>query len=92
MDANTRKRLADDLLEGADAIADWVYGSPKKRRKVYHLAQNTQFPIFRLGSVLCALKSEIDDYIAEQLRRRRRWTVHNSAGNNHKAVERTESE
>lgn len=65
---NTEK-LADDLLEGAEQIADFVYGNPGKRRKIYHLAETSRFPIFRLGAVLCARKSKIEAWIAEQEKR-----------------------
>jgi hypothetical protein len=36
--------LADDLLEGADAIAAYVYGDRKHRRKVYHRAATHGIP------------------------------------------------
>ena len=65
----TNERLADDLLRGAEAIAEYVYGDPTDRRKIYHLAETSRFPIFRLGSVLCARKSKIEAWIAEQERR-----------------------
>lgn len=58
--------LHDDLLEGAEAIAAFLYGSPTKRRKVYHLAATSRLPHFRLGSVLCARKSRILVWIEEQ--------------------------
>ncbi|MBS0233484.1 MAG: DNA-binding protein [Proteobacteria bacterium] len=58
--------IADDLLEGADAIATFIYGSPQKRRKVYHLAQTSNLPVFRFGAVLCARKSRILEWIESQ--------------------------
>lgn len=58
--------LHDDLLEGAEAIAAFLYGSASKRRKVYHLASTSRLPVFRLGSVLCARKSKILEWIAGQ--------------------------
>lgn len=32
--------IADDLLRGADAIATFVFGSTKHRRKVYYYASD----------------------------------------------------
>lgn|SRR5688572_30189851 len=52
--------LADDLLEGADEIAEFGDWS---RRQVYHLAQTRRLPVFRLGSTLCARKSRIVTWI-----------------------------
>jgi len=58
--------LADDLLRGAGQIAKFVFGDPGQRRKIYHLAENSQLPVFRLGSVLCARKSVLLAWVAEQ--------------------------
>lgn len=60
------ERLADDLLEGVDAIAEFLYGSPEKRRKVYHLIQTARLPLFKLGGVWCARKSRLKAYVTEQ--------------------------
>jgi hypothetical protein len=59
--------LADDILEGADAIAEYLFG-PRGggRRKVYYLAECSKLPIFRLGSVLCARKSVLLQFISGQ--------------------------
>lgn len=51
--------LSEDLLIGADAIADFLFGDPNKRRQVYHLAQTNQLPIFKLGASLCARRSTL---------------------------------
>jgi hypothetical protein len=61
--------LSGDLLRGADAIAEYLYGDAGQRRKVYHLAETSRLPIFRLGSVLCARRSILIKWIAEQERR-----------------------
>lgn len=61
--------LHNDLLEGAEAISAFIFGDPGKRRKVYHLAQTSRLPVFRLGAILCGRKSRILEYIAEQERR-----------------------
>ena len=58
--------LANDLLLGADKIAEFLFGDPAKRRKVYHLSEKTCLPVFRLGSVLCARKSTLVAWIEKQ--------------------------
>ena len=63
---NTPSELADDILEGADAIAEFLFGSREQRRKVYYLAECSKLPIFRLGSVLCARKSVLLQFITGQ--------------------------
>jgi hypothetical protein len=55
MEPNTAKDdslpvLADDILRGADEIAEFIFGPRGSRRKVYYLAECTKLPIFRLGS------------------------------------------
>jgi hypothetical protein len=62
----TSHELADDLLRGADEIAAFIFGSRGSRRKVYYLAECTRLPVFRLGSVLCARRSVLLDWIAGQ--------------------------
>ena len=63
---NLSPELADDILRGADEIAEFIFGDKKSRRKVYYLAECTKLPIFRLGSVLCARRSVLFNWIAEQ--------------------------
>jgi hypothetical protein len=58
--------LADDILRGADAIAEFLFGNRASRRKVYYLAECTKLPIFRLGSVLCARRSILVRWIEGQ--------------------------
>jgi hypothetical protein len=58
--------LADDLLEGADAIAAYLYGDRKHRRKVYHLAATHGIPTFNLGALVCARKSTLIEWIKAQ--------------------------
>jgi hypothetical protein len=62
----TPNDLSDDILEGADAIAEFLFGSKESRRKVYYLAECSKLPIFRLGSVLCARKSVLLKFITGQ--------------------------
>ena len=63
---NTPNDLADDILHGADEIAAFIFGDSGSRRKVYYLAECSKLPIFRLGSVLCARKSVLLDFISGQ--------------------------
>jgi len=58
--------LADDLLIGADEIAEFIYGDPNLRRKIYYLKKASRIPLFRLGTVLCARKSTLRAWITEQ--------------------------
>ena len=60
--------LADDLLCGADAIAIFVFGNAKARRKVYYYASEAkvQMPTFRMGNVICARKSKLMNWIEQQ--------------------------
>lgn len=64
--AQNRETLADDLLLGAEAIADFLFGDSGKRRQVYHLAQTNQLPIFKLGASLCARRSTLVTWIQAQ--------------------------
>jgi hypothetical protein len=43
--------LGDDLLHGAEAIAVFVFGNEKHRRKVYHYAGDAKvrLPVFRIA-------------------------------------------
>jgi hypothetical protein len=61
--------LGDDLLQGADQIAHFLFGDPARRRRVYHLAENSRLPVFRIGALLCGRKSSLLAWIAEQERR-----------------------
>ena len=63
---DTPNELADDLLRGADEIAEFIFGDRRSRRKVYYLAECTKLPVFRLGSVLCARRSVLLKWIAGQ--------------------------
>jgi hypothetical protein len=63
---NAPKELSDDILRGADAIAEFIYGEGASRRKVYYLAECSRLPVFRLGSMLCARKSVLLGWISGQ--------------------------
>ena len=54
--------LADDLLEGADAIATFMGWN---RRRVYYAAERKLIPIFRMGDHLTARKSTLLQHVAD---------------------------
>jgi hypothetical protein len=60
--------LSHDLLRGADEIAEFLFGDRKHRRRVYHLINDAKVgpPHFRLGAIICARKSSLLRWIAEQ--------------------------
>lgn len=58
--------FSQDLLRGADEIAAFLYGDRAQRRKVYHLATTSKLPIFKLGSMICARRSVLLQWIADQ--------------------------
>lgn len=55
--------LKDDMLRGADAIADFI-GMP--RRAIYHAISKGSLPHFRIGETVCARKSTLLSWIGEQ--------------------------
>jgi len=63
-----RPPLAHDLLQGADAIAEFLFGDRNCRRRVYHLAtlKRNRLPVAHLGSKLCARRSTLMEWIEEQ--------------------------
>ncbi|MDP2739388.1 MAG: hypothetical protein Q8O82_12005 [Pseudorhodobacter sp.] len=64
----TEVTLGDDLLRGADEIARYMFGDVKHRRKVYYLTGEAAkgLPHFKIGSLICARKSTLMNWIAEQ--------------------------
>jgi hypothetical protein len=58
--------FARDMLRGADEIARFLYGDPEQRRRVYHLVATSNLPVFKLGSMICARKSVLLTWIADQ--------------------------
>ncbi|HET7085385.1 MAG TPA: hypothetical protein VFI23_11485 [Rhizomicrobium sp.] len=58
--------LADDLLEGAAEIAQFIFGTADERRRVYHLAHIGQIPCFRMGGVLIGRKSTLLAWISQR--------------------------
>lgn len=65
-DLDTNRPLAHDILRGADQIARYIFGDAQFRRKIYHLAQTENLPVFRLGNMLCARKSKLLRWIEEE--------------------------
>jgi len=64
--ADIPHELAGDLLRGADEIAEFIFGTRESRRKIYYLAECCRLPVFRLGSILCARRSVLLNWIAGQ--------------------------
>lgn len=60
---NEPPALAEDLLRGASEIAVFMYGSARERKKVYHLAETTDIPAFRMGGSICARRSSLMSWI-----------------------------
>ena len=58
--------LAGDILDGADQIALFIFGTTKKRRRVYNLVEAGELPTFRLGSSIHARKSALLDWIQKR--------------------------
>ena len=56
----------NDLLRGAAAIAEELLGDADKRRTIYHLVATTKIPVFRLGSMICARRTVLRKWIADQ--------------------------
>jgi hypothetical protein len=61
--------LSDDLLYGAGAIAEFMFGKQnrrKNRRKVYGLVAAKllpPFPAFHMGKIICGRKSSIKSWV-----------------------------
>jgi hypothetical protein len=62
--------LGDDLLRGAGAIAQFLFGDRRQRRKVYYLTgeATVRMPHFRLGAIICARKSTLLRWIEDHER------------------------
>jgi hypothetical protein len=59
-------QTAEPALRGAEAIAEFIFGSRSHRRKVYYLAECSKIPIYRLGSTLMLRPSAYQNWIKEQ--------------------------
>ena len=60
-----------DLLHGCPAITEFVFGNrdSKNVRKIYRLSENSDFPTFKMGGVLCARASTLMSYFEKKERR-----------------------
>ena len=61
--------LASDILRGADEIAEFLSGDRSQRRMVYRLVETSRLPVFRIGSRICARRSVLLKWIADQEQR-----------------------
>ena len=59
IDGGPTDNLADDLLRGAEAIAQFLFGDKTLRRKVYHLAETSRLKALSFFSVGWAGSPEI---------------------------------
>jgi hypothetical protein len=68
--------LADDLLEGATEIAEFIFGSGTHARRAHTAMAGKRNPLphFQLGGRLYARKSVIVRWIADQERRKSKVT------------------
>ena len=64
--SNPDLELANDLLRGADEIAEFIFGSRRFRRKIYHLAATSNIPFCKIGSMIHARKSVLLKWIKDQ--------------------------
>jgi len=58
--------FAQDLLRGAEEIAQYLFNDRTARRKIYHLVATSRLPHFKLGSMICTRKSTLEKWIDEQ--------------------------
>jgi hypothetical protein len=70
MSNTTEGEFSKDLLRGAAAIAEFLFGDRTHRRKVFYLAEKSRLPIFRLRSQLYARKTTLLKWIEDQENRR----------------------
>jgi excisionase family DNA binding protein len=57
--------MNSDILKGSKAIAAWLGIS---ERTIRHQVSNGRLPIFRIGAAICARKSTLTAWIADQER------------------------
>jgi hypothetical protein len=53
-------KLGDDLLVGAPAIAKYL---KVNERRVYHWAAQSYIPTFKIGPLIAARRSELDQHL-----------------------------
>jgi len=55
-----------DILKGAGAIAEHLFGAAGRRRQVYYLVERMQLPVFRIGQIIYARRSTLAAWITSQ--------------------------
>ena len=58
--------FAQDLLRGAEEIAQFLFDDANARRKVYHLVATSRLPHFKLGSMICSRRSTLRKWVEQQ--------------------------
>lgn len=58
--------IEGDILYGAEEIALFLFGDKAHRRRVYRKISKYRLPVFRIGEHICARKSVLLAWIAEQ--------------------------
>jgi hypothetical protein len=56
----------DNIIVGAPALAEYLYGDASKTRQIYHAHECGFLPIFKLGGQLAARPSTLAAHLAEQ--------------------------
>lgn len=67
--SNPARRAHDrplDVLKGAAAIAEFLFGTKRRRREVYYLVERNGLPHFKMGTMICARTSTIEAWIKRQ--------------------------
>jgi hypothetical protein len=57
---------AESMIRGAAAIAEFVFGDRRYRRRVYHLVETSKFPVVRIGATLCLRPSTYAKWLESQ--------------------------
>lgn len=55
-----------DMLCGASEIAEFLFGNPKARRRVYHFYEQHGMPGFKVGNGLYARRSTLLKWIEDK--------------------------
>jgi hypothetical protein len=57
---------AEPMIRGAAAIAEFVFGDRRFRRRVYNLVETSKFPVVRIGATLCLRPSTYQKWVEGQ--------------------------
>lgn len=66
--ANRNSARPQDILKGAAAISNYLFGTAKRRREIYYLSERSCLPVFKLGAMICARRSTLETWIKDQER------------------------